>query len=30
LSDWWPLAAYLTRMLRLSDQRATSEAAANE
>lgn len=30
LSDWWPLAAYLTRILRLSDQRATSEAAANE
>jgi CRISPR-associated endonuclease/helicase Cas3 len=30
LHDWWPLVAYLTRILRLSDQRATSEAAANE
>lgn len=25
LSDWWPLVAYLTRTLRLSDQRATAE-----
>jgi len=23
--DWWPLVAYLTRTLRLSDQRATAE-----
>lgn len=30
LADWWPLVAYLTRILRLSDQRATSEAALNE
>jgi CRISPR-associated endonuclease/helicase Cas3 len=30
LPEWWPLAAYLTRLLRLSDQRATSETAANE
>lgn len=25
LAEWWPLVAYLTRTLRLSDQRATSE-----
>lgn len=25
LSDWWPLVGYLTRTLRLSDQRATAE-----
>lgn len=30
LRRWWPLVAYLTRTLRLSDQRATSEAAVNE
>jgi len=30
LQSWWPLVAYLTRVLRLSDQRATSEAAVNE
>ena len=30
LPDWWPLVAYLTRTLRLSDQRATAEAARNE
>ena len=25
LPNWWPLVAYLTRTLRLSDQRATAE-----
>lgn len=30
LVEWWPLVAFLTRTLRLSDQRATSEAAINE
>lgn len=25
LSEWWPLVAYLTRTLRLSDQRATAD-----
>jgi CRISPR-associated endonuclease/helicase Cas3 len=30
LSSWWPLVAYLTRTLRLSDQRATSEWACRE
>ena len=30
LPNWWPLVAYLTRTLRLSDQRATAEAAKNE
>jgi CRISPR-associated endonuclease Cas3-HD len=27
LAKWWPLVAYLTRTLRLSDQRATAEGA---
>ena len=27
---WWPVAAYLTRTLRLSDQRATSEVGTDE
>jgi hypothetical protein len=30
LADWWPLVAYLTRTLRLSDQRATAERGCNE
>lgn len=30
LPEWWPLVAYLTRTLRLSDQRATAEGASNE
>ncbi|MEW6245288.1 MAG: CRISPR-associated helicase Cas3' [Nitrospirota bacterium] len=30
LKDWWPLVAYLTRTLRLSDQRATAEGASHE
>lgn len=30
LSEWWPLVAYLTRTLRLSDQRATAERGCNE
>lgn len=28
LEGWWPVVAYLTRTLRLSDQRATSEGGA--
>jgi CRISPR-associated endonuclease/helicase Cas3 len=28
--EWWPLVAYLTRTLRLSDQRATAERACND
>ena len=30
LRNWWPLVAYLTRTLRLSDQRATAEMGCNE
>ena len=30
LRKWWPLVAYLTRTLRLSDQRATAEMGCNE
>jgi CRISPR-associated endonuclease Cas3-HD len=30
LAEWWPLLAYLTRTLRLSDQRATAERGCNE
>ena len=30
LGKWWPLVAYLTRALRLSDQRATAEMGCNE
>jgi CRISPR-associated endonuclease/helicase Cas3 len=30
LAEWWPLVAYLTRALRLSDQRATAEGAFHE
>lgn len=30
LAEWWPLVAYLTRTLRLSDQRATAERACHE
>ncbi len=30
LSTWWPVVAYLTRTLRLSDQRATSEVQTDE
>jgi CRISPR-associated endonuclease/helicase Cas3 len=30
LTKWWPLVAYLTRTLRLSDQRATAERACHE
>lgn len=30
LQRWWPLVSYLTRTLRLSDQRATSEWACSE
>jgi CRISPR-associated endonuclease/helicase Cas3 len=30
LAKWWPLVAYLTRVLRLSDQRATAEMGCNE
>ncbi|MGH8006150.1 MAG: hypothetical protein ACREQ3_03995, partial [Candidatus Binatia bacterium] len=30
LAVWWPLVAYLTRTLRLSDQRATAERACHE
>jgi CRISPR-associated endonuclease/helicase Cas3 len=30
LERWWPLVSYLTRTLRLSDQRATSEWACSE
>lgn len=30
LHQWWPLVAYLTRTLRLSDQRATAEGANHE
>jgi hypothetical protein len=29
LVKWWPLVAYLTRTLRLSDQRATAEIGCN-
>ncbi len=28
--DWWPIVAYLTRILRLADQRATSEYGQEE
>jgi CRISPR-associated endonuclease/helicase Cas3 len=30
LQDWWPLVAYLTRALRLSDRRATAQGGMNE
>jgi CRISPR-associated endonuclease/helicase Cas3 len=30
LLEWWPLVAYLTRTLRLSDQRATAEGSSHE
>jgi hypothetical protein len=30
LEKWWPMVAYLTRTLRLSDQRATAEGASHE
>lgn len=30
IAEWWPLVAYLTRTLRLSDQRATAERACHE
>jgi CRISPR-associated endonuclease/helicase Cas3 len=30
LGNWWPLVAYLTRILRLSDQQATSEATKDD
>ncbi len=30
LPKWWPLVAFLTRTLRLSDQRATAEGASSE
>ncbi len=30
LAEYWPLVAYLTRTLRLSDQRATAEGASHE
>ncbi|MHB9091226.1 MAG: hypothetical protein ACYC7H_07385, partial [Chloroflexota bacterium] len=30
LVDWWPLVAYLTRVLRLSDQQATAEGGKSE
>src|SRR5579885_84367 len=30
LTKWWPLVSYLTRTLRLSDRRATSEWACSE
>jgi CRISPR-associated endonuclease/helicase Cas3 len=30
LRKWWPLIAYFTRTLRLSDQRATAEMGCNE
>jgi CRISPR-associated endonuclease/helicase Cas3 len=30
LFEWWPLVAFLTRALRLSDQRATAEGAASD
>lgn len=30
LADWWPLVSYLTRTLRLSDQRATAEGHNHE
>ncbi len=30
LAEWWPLVSYLTRTLRLSDQRATAEAHNHE
>jgi CRISPR-associated endonuclease/helicase Cas3 len=30
LAEWWPLVAYLTRTLRLADQRATAERACHE
>jgi CRISPR-associated endonuclease/helicase Cas3 len=30
LPDWWPLVSYLTRTLRLSDQRATAEGHNHE
>jgi CRISPR-associated endonuclease/helicase Cas3 len=30
LPDWWPLVGYLTRTLRLSDQRATAEGHNHE
>jgi CRISPR-associated endonuclease Cas3-HD len=30
LAKWWPLVAYLTRTLRLSDQRATSEWSCHD
>jgi len=29
-AEWWPLVAYLTRTLRLADQRATAERACHE
>jgi hypothetical protein len=30
IEETWPLVAYLTRTLRLSDQRATAEAGCRE
>ena len=30
IGEWWPLVAYLTRTLRLADQRATSEGGKDE
>lgn len=30
LEEWWPIVAYFTRTLRLSDQRATAEAGCHE
>jgi CRISPR-associated endonuclease/helicase Cas3 len=30
MAEWWPLVAYLTRTLRLSDQRATAERSCHE
>ena len=30
IGHWWPFVAYLTRTLRLSDQRATAESAWND
>lgn len=30
LAEWWPMVAYLTRILRLSDQRATSEWSCHD
>jgi hypothetical protein len=29
-ATWWPVVAYLTRVLRLADQRATSEYGGEE